>query len=56
MNAARATTTAISQGLNFGFQRCCGGAGTAVRLGYFGHTQLLAGKTFGSTDMPGRRR
>src|SRR6516225_822617 len=27
MNAARATTTPISQGLNFGFQRSCAGGG-----------------------------
>src|SRR5215469_12450078 len=30
MNAARETTTAISQGLNFGVQRSCGGGGGGV--------------------------
>ena len=46
MNAARATTTAISQGLNFGVQFS---VGVAIGGPYSRYT-------FGSTDMPGRKR
>ena len=61
MKAASATTTAISQGLNLGTQRCCGGGGAgggscvSVTFGHRHAVSRYRRKTFGSTDIPGRR-
>ena len=59
MNAAMATTTAISQGLNFGFQGpgAVAGAGGALSVtSAICAFELYSTYTLGSTDMPGRRR